>query len=117
MQAGVSSGNPLVSEKEYSMPLSQLRSYDRVLPPNPSRSTGGGIDLTDQRVQRTLSRRRLLKAAAGLSAGAMMAAGMSLSASADSHINGSDPQPIPGGFELGGQFFHVYLPVPGKLHE
>jgi hypothetical protein len=103
------------------MPLSQLRSYDNVLPPKVRRSSSGTIDLSDQRVQRTLSRRRLLKATAGLSAGAMMASALSLSAAAQtgslSHPaadenNSSDPQPIPGGIEAGGTLFHLYLPVP-----
>lgn len=61
-----------------------------------------------------ISRRRFLQASAG-TALAVFGAGLWRPALAGHRDDGdADPVPIPGGIELGGTLFHLFLPEPGN---
>jgi hypothetical protein len=62
--------------------------------------------------RRALSRRQAIQAAGGLVLAGFAAGGGRRAFAQDA--SGADPKPIPPGFELNGQHFHVYLNEPGN---
>ncbi|HEX7070173.1 MAG TPA: hypothetical protein VF190_05185 [Rhodothermales bacterium] len=61
---------------------------------------------------RALSRRTLLRAAAAGTAG-VLTSGLWMPVLAQGE-DGAEPRPIPGGVEVGGQTFHLFLPELGN---
>ena len=59
-----------------------------------------------------ISRRQFLQASAG-TALAVISSGLWRPAQAG-HRGDADPQPIPGGIDIGGTLFHLFLPEPGN---